>query len=209
MITFIASLLWGYTTAARDVTTRAYRTAETWRHAQRLQLPVADNTTPAPDGRKRDVCFTELLLSRQFVTETGTGKVITFFFRNFPLSTSSKNKTFPELEKFPHCGESFWRNILSSMLQILLFLPTEQFSTFFHKFLSSEYSNRHRSETQYNFLSLKHYILYTVEGIVNWKCSGLLSEFFRNNIWIFVFLIIFCLNTVGTATCSEMDSMRN
>ena len=41
---------------------------------------MADNTTPAPDGRKRDVCFTEKLLSRQFVTVTGTGKVITFFF---------------------------------------------------------------------------------------------------------------------------------
>ena len=59
VITFIASLLWGYTTAARDVTNRAYRTAETWRHAQPLQLPVEDNTTPAPDDRKRDVCFTE------------------------------------------------------------------------------------------------------------------------------------------------------
>ena len=29
VITFIASFLWGYTTAARDVTNRAYRTLET------------------------------------------------------------------------------------------------------------------------------------------------------------------------------------
>ena len=62
VITFIASLLWGYTTAARDVTNWAYRTAETWRHAQRLQLPMADNTTPATDDRKRDVCFYRIIV---------------------------------------------------------------------------------------------------------------------------------------------------
>ena len=135
-------------------------------------------------------------------------KLINKFFWNFSTVYYSKNKTFPELEKFPYCGERFWRNILSSMLQNLLFLPTEQFSTFFHKLLSSEYSKRHRSETDYYFLPLKHYMLYTVEGIVTWKCSGLLSDFFRSYIWIFVFLLMCCSNTVCTATCYEMDSMR-
>ena len=135
-------------------------------------------------------------------------KLVNNFFRNFPLSTTPKNKTFPELELFPYCGERFWTNILSSMLQNLLFLPNEQFSTFFHILLSSEHSNKHRSETEYYFLSLKLYMLYTVEGIVNWKCSGVLSEFFRSYICIFVFLLMCCYNTVGTETCNGMDSMR-
>ena len=47
---------------------------------------------------------------------------------------------------FPYSGQRFWRHILSSTLQNLLFLAIEQFSTYLHN-LSPDCGNRHSTET--------------------------------------------------------------
>jgi len=49
--------------------------------------------------------------------------------RHFPLSSTPTKHKFQLLELFPYRGERFGRHILSSTLQNLLLLATEQFST--------------------------------------------------------------------------------
>ena len=63
------------------------------------------------------------------------------------------------MELFPYCGERFWKHILSSTLENLLFLATEQFSTFLHN-LSPDYGNKHSQGTQYYFFIFQ--VLYDV-----------------------------------------------
>ena len=57
------------------------------------------------------------------------------------LVLQQKHK-FQLLELFPYRGQRFGRHILSSMLQNLLFLATEEFSTSLHN-LSPDYGNGH------------------------------------------------------------------
>jgi hypothetical protein len=67
--------------------------------------------------------------------------LMTRFLDNFLLPNAKK--TFPKLELFPYCGQKFWRHILSSTLQNLVFLATEHFNTYHHNLLSPDCHNRH------------------------------------------------------------------
>ena len=94
---------------------------------------MADITTPAPDGRKRDVCFTEKLLSRQFVTVTGTGKVITYFC--YPLSvfillshlSEGQAGTFTQSDALTEISENRanMAALISVVLQMAIVLQTD------------------------------------------------------------------------------------
>jgi len=50
-------------------------------------------------------------------------------------------------------------------------------------------------------------MMYTVQRVGDWKCSALLSELFRNEIWVFAFLLILSYNVVGVTTWYGMDSL--